>query len=64
MSNQDPAVIGIVEAGRLLGLGKTKTYELVAAGEFPVPVLTIGRRQKVSRRQLFAFIEGDQAVAS
>ena len=58
MSNQDPAVIGIVEAGRLLGLGKTKTYELVAAGEFPVPVLTIGRRQ------LFAFIEGDQAVAS
>jgi predicted DNA-binding transcriptional regulator AlpA len=31
-------------AGAILGIGRSKAYELVRAGEFPVPVLRIGRR--------------------
>lgn len=31
-------------AGAILGIGRTKAYELVRAGEFPIPVLRIGRR--------------------
>ncbi len=38
-----PAVIDVVTAGRALGLGRTLTHELVRRGEFPVPVLRVGR---------------------
>ena len=31
-------------AGAILGIGRTKAYEMVREGNFPVPVLRIGRR--------------------
>jgi len=34
---KDPAVLTPTEAGPMLGIGKTKTYELMAADAFPVP---------------------------
>ncbi|WP_083473888.1 helix-turn-helix domain-containing protein [Frankia sp. R43] len=34
----------LVTAGEILGIGRTKAYELAARNEFPVPVLRIGRR--------------------
>jgi hypothetical protein len=42
-----PAVIDVVTAGRALGLGRTLTHELVRRGEFPVPVLRVGRVYRV-----------------
>lgn len=39
-----PATLGVVEAGRLLGIGRTTAYELVHEGKFPAPVVRCGRR--------------------
>jgi len=35
-------------AGAVLGIGRSKAYELAKAGQFPVKVLRIGRRYLVS----------------
>ena len=34
-----PAVTNLVTAGRALGLGRTRAYELARAGQFPCPVI-------------------------
>jgi hypothetical protein len=34
-------------AGQVLGIGRTKAYELAQAGQFPVKVLRVGRRYLV-----------------
>jgi hypothetical protein len=38
---------GIETAAAILGIGRTKAYELARAGTFPVRVLRIGRRYVV-----------------
>ena len=38
------ATTDIQTAGAILGIGRTKAYEMVREGNFPVPVLRIGRR--------------------
>jgi hypothetical protein len=35
-------------AGAILGIGRTKAYELAKQGQFPVVVLRLGRRYVVS----------------
>ncbi len=42
-----PAVISIVTAGAILGIGRTKSYQLAKSGAFPVEVRRIGGRYKV-----------------
>jgi excisionase family DNA binding protein len=42
-----PPVIDLVEAAALLGVGRTTAYKLVRRGEWPTPVLRIGRLIKV-----------------
>ena len=39
--------IDVETAGAILGIGRSKSYELAKAGEFPVRVLRIGRRYLV-----------------
>lgn len=39
-------------AGRALGLGRSKTFELAARGEFPARVLRLGRLRKVPTADL------------
>ena len=38
-----PAVTDLVTAGQALGLGRTKSYELARAGQFPCPVVRTGK---------------------
>jgi excisionase family DNA binding protein len=42
-----PPVIDLVQAAALLGVGRTTAYKLVRRGEWPTPVLRIGRLIKV-----------------
>jgi hypothetical protein len=37
----------VATAGAILGIGRTKAYELAKSGEFPVAILRIGRRYVV-----------------
>jgi len=57
-----PAVVDIRTAGSVLGLGKSKTYELAAAGEFPVRVLRVGNSYRVPTAELLLLlgIEADE----
>jgi hypothetical protein len=42
-----PAVVDVVTAGEVLGIGRTVAYELVRTNRFPTPVLRVGRQIKV-----------------
>jgi Ribbon-helix-helix protein, copG family len=56
-----PAVFPVQTASRVLGIGRNQTYELVKAGRYPVRVLEIGGRFKVSRYDLLAYLGAGQA---
>jgi len=42
-----PAVVDLTTAARALGLGRSAAYELVRTGDWPTPVLRLGRLIKV-----------------
>lgn len=50
-----PVSFGLPVAARALGIGRTKAYDLVAAGEFPLPVKKYGREYRVTRPDLFRY---------
>lgn len=39
--------IDVETAAAILGIGRTKAYELAKSNEFPVPILRIGRHYRV-----------------
>jgi hypothetical protein len=45
--DQLPPVVDLATAGRALGIGRTKAYELARSGEFPCRVLRIGSSYRV-----------------
>lgn len=44
-------------AGEILGIGRSKAYELAKNGEFPVNVLRVGRRYLVPVASLMKLLE-------
>lgn len=59
-----PLTVSIVEAGRPFGLGRDASYDLARRGEFPVPVLRVGRRWVVTRAALLAGLGVDDGPGS
>lgn len=54
-SDHPPALaVRVADAARMLGIGKTKTYELIGTGE--IEVIKVGRATLVIRASLEAFI--------
>jgi len=51
-----PAVTDIVTAGRALGIGRTRAYELARAGQFPCPVIRAGTTWRVPVAGLLAIL--------
>ena len=51
-----PAVTDLVTAGRALGLGRTRAYELARAGQFPCPVIRAGKAWLVPTAGLLALL--------
>lgn len=43
-------------AGAILGIGRTKAYELAKHGDFPVTVLRIGRRYVVPTPEILTLL--------
>ncbi|WP_227007274.1 helix-turn-helix domain-containing protein [Brevibacterium casei] len=50
------ATMSVPEAGAELGLGRGTSYELAKLGQFPVRVLKIGSRYRVSRADLDRYL--------
>jgi hypothetical protein len=59
-----PVVIDLVTAGRALSIGRTRAFELVRRGEFPVPVLRVGATWRVPTVPLLALLGIKQATPS
>ncbi len=57
-----PPVFPVQTASRVLGIGRNQTYDLIRREEYPVRVLKISSRFKVSRYDLLAYL-GAQAPA-
>lgn len=51
-----PASLSLIEAAALLGIGRTHAYNLEAAGQFPVPVLHLGRVIRVPTAPLLRLL--------
>jgi excisionase family DNA binding protein len=49
-------LLTVEQAARLLGLGRSTTYGLVAAGE--LPSVRVGRALRIPRRRLRKWIDG------
>lgn len=49
-----PAAVPIPKAGECFGLGKSTSYELAHSGQFPVPVLPLGKGFRVTRASILA----------
>lgn len=54
-TSMDAILCSIPEAAKALGLGRSKTYELIAAGQ--LVTVTIGRRRLVRIESIKAFAE-------
>jgi hypothetical protein len=57
-----PAVVDLVTAGRALGLGRTKCYQLARAGEFPCRIIRVGRSYLVPTAELLTLLGLDPAA--
>jgi predicted DNA-binding transcriptional regulator AlpA len=52
-----PVMLDLVpDAVAALGVSRDTGYSLARTGDFPVPVVTVGRRLKVRRTDLLAFL--------
>ncbi|MGH8890469.1 MAG: helix-turn-helix transcriptional regulator [Acidothermaceae bacterium] len=58
-----PAVLDLMQAAALLGLGRTTAYRLVHDGEWPTPVFRLGRLIRVPTRPLLDLLAGEQLHA-
>jgi hypothetical protein len=50
------SITTIETTGAILGIGRTKSYELARTGSFPVPVIRVGRRYLVPVPPLLALL--------
>ncbi len=51
-----PRLVGIPKAGQLLGIGRTKTYDLIAKGQ--LETISIGGRRLVTLRSIDDLVNG------
>ena len=55
--------VDLETAGRAFGIGRTKAFELARAGQFPVPVLRVGVKYRVTRTSILKALGIDPAAA-
>ena len=58
----EPLLLSIPETGRLLGIGRTYAYELVASGK--IASVRIGKRHLVTRAEVQRFVDSLAAPIS
>jgi len=51
-----PPVVDVPTAARVLGIGRTAAYELIRTGEWPTPVVRLGKSIRVPSGPLLALV--------
>ena len=59
-----PVSVDLTTAGRAFGIGRTKSFELVRQGRFPVKVISVGAKYRVTRSAIFEGLGLDPATAT
>jgi excisionase family DNA binding protein len=54
-STPDPICVRVNDAARMIGVGRTKLYELIAAGE--VEMIKLGKSTRITTTSLHELIE-------
>ena len=54
--------VGIIEAGKLLGVSHTTAYKLAREGKFPVPIVQVGHKKRVPLAPLQRLLDGEAKV--
>ena len=54
-----PPTVDLMTAARMLGIGRTKAYQLARAGEFPCKVIRIGEGYRVATADLLRVLGMD-----
>ena len=57
-------MLGVPQAARMLGIGRTLAYELVRTGEWPTPVVRVGRLIKIPSGPLVELLATGRALGS
>jgi hypothetical protein len=57
-----PVSVDLTTAGRAFGIGRTKSFELVRQGRFPVKVISVGAKYRVTRSAIFEALGLDPAI--
>ncbi|MFE5117704.1 DNA-binding protein [Streptomyces sp. NPDC056669] len=57
-----PATVNVTTAGRALGIGRDKAYELIRSGQFPVRTLPLGGTIRVPTAELWKILGVDARV--
>lgn len=52
-----PVVLDVPTAAMVLGIGRTSAYELVRTGQWPTPVLRLGRLIRIPGAPLLALLQ-------
>lgn len=53
-----PAVVDVTTAASMLGIGRTLAYRLVRTGQWPTPLIRVGRLIKVPTQPLLELLRG------
>lgn len=56
--------ISALEAGKLLGFGRSQVYKRIHGGTFPVPVRLIGREFRVRLVELRLYLDDDAHIVN
>lgn len=55
-SKTDKPTVSLTEAARQLGMHRSTAVAMAKAGEFPIPVLRVGKRHAVAKAALVAYL--------
>lgn len=56
MGDDLPAVVDVMTAASMLGIGRTSAYQLIRTGGWPTPVLRLGRVIKIPTADLLELL--------
>jgi excisionase family DNA binding protein len=58
----EKSLLTVSEAAQVLSIGRTKTYELMSAGD--LPVVRIGRAVRIPRRALERWVDEQEELSA
>lgn len=53
-----PAVVDLPTAAMMMGIGRTLAYRLARSGEWPTPLIRVGRLIRVPKQPLLDYLNG------